>query len=96
MGACLRVPERYTLLGNTRFELTLWGALVLAGVCVSLMWNLEIYPTLIVGFHGGWYVQVGERDLRRFLFVQDPKCLSNDGVVLNFLGMFVAVHQYGQ
>src|SRR5208337_786273 len=55
--------------------------------------KIELNSTYLVGLLRRGNVQIGQRNLSRTLLVEDPQGLANNGVVLNLLGVLVAINQ---
>jgi len=56
---------------------------------VVLSWQTEINATVFVGFHSRWHVELRDGNFLCALFGEDPKCFTDDRVVLNFFGMLI-------
>src|ERR1700691_6266949 len=54
---------------------------------------VKIHAAVVVGFGGGWQVELGEWNFLRTLGGKDPQRLADDGVILHFLFVQVAEDQ---
>lgn len=55
--------------------------------------DAESYAAIVIGLHCGDEVEIGERNLFGMLRSEIPQSLANDGVILDFLLMLIAVHK---